>query len=87
VVWGFYFTFQKPHGVLRFKLFLSHSARKIAGSRFTPYPYTPLYSYVSSLAARIMGVGFVPLRLVSFLSAIGCIVMIFRFVQRESGSI
>lgn len=55
--------------------------------QFTPYIYTPLYFYISSLVSRLFGIGFFPLRLVSFLSSIGCFLIIFQFVKRETSSL
>ena len=34
---------------------------------YVPYPYTPLYFWVSGALAHVTGVGFLPLRLVSLL--------------------
>lgn len=52
---------------------------------YVPYPYTPLYFWVSGLVAHVTGVGFLPLRLVSVLSSVGCFAILFRLVQRETG--
>ncbi len=51
---------------------------------FVPFIYTPLYSYVSALAARVLGIGFEPLRLVSLLASVGCLLLIFACVARET---
>jgi hypothetical protein len=51
---------------------------------YIPYIYPPLYFYISSFFALFMGVSFLPLRMVSFLSSIGCMVLIFLFVRRET---
>jgi len=53
---------------------------------FVPQIYAPLYFYVSALACRILGVGFLPLRLVSVAASLGCLALIHRFVRRETGS-
>ena len=53
---------------------------------FVPYIYAPLYFYISALVAKIIGVGFIPLRLVSFIASLGCFFMIFLFVKRETKS-
>ena len=53
---------------------------------FVPFIYTPLYYYVSALFAAVLGIGFLPLRLVSTLSSIGCLAVLFHFVRRETGS-
>ena len=39
---------------------------------FIPFQYPPLYFYAGALLTKIMGVGFLPLRLLSFLSSLGC---------------
>lgn len=53
---------------------------------FTPFIYTPLYLYLSAGVARITGPGYLPLRLVAFLSALGCIAVLVLIVRRETGS-
>jgi hypothetical protein len=53
---------------------------------FIPFEYPPLYFYVSALVARIVGIGFFPLRLVSFSSSLLCFVAIYRIVKAEAHS-
>ena len=53
---------------------------------FIPFQYPPLYFYLGALITRIAGVGFAPLRLVSFVCSVGCFGIIFGMVQRDSGS-
>lgn len=53
---------------------------------YIPYNYTPLFFYVSAVAAFIFKAGFQPLRLVSVLSSIGCFYLIYLFVKRETES-
>jgi hypothetical protein len=53
---------------------------------FVPYIYTPFYFYISSLLARITGIGFLPLRLVSLLASLGCFGLIFLIVYRRTSS-
>jgi len=55
--------------------------------QFVPFIYTPLYFYVSALFSKLLGIGFFPLRMVSFLSSLGCLVILFLFVRRETNSI
>jgi 4-amino-4-deoxy-L-arabinose transferase-like glycosyltransferase len=55
--------------------------------KFVPYVYPPFYYYVSALFCLVFGVGFFPLRLVSFLSSLGCMIIIYRFVQKETNSV
>jgi len=52
---------------------------------YTPYPYTPLYFWVSGLLAHVTGVSFLPLRLVSFVASLGCFGLLFSMVRRETG--
>jgi len=72
------------HQVIRIlsgrKLYVSPSLE------FVPFVYTPLYFYISAFISRIIGAGFVPLRLVSFISSLGCFFIIFLFVKRETKS-
>lgn len=52
---------------------------------FVPYTYTPLYFRLSAAVAHLTGVGFVPLRLVSFLASIGSMALIMWIVRRRTG--
>jgi 4-amino-4-deoxy-L-arabinose transferase-like glycosyltransferase len=52
---------------------------------FTSYRYAPLYFYVSAALAAVVGEGFLPLRLVSFLASLGVFALIFAMVRRETG--
>lgn len=45
--------------------------------------YPPFYYFVSALASRILGFGFLPLRMVSLASAVGSMVMICLICRRE----
>ncbi len=49
--------------------------------------YTPLYFYISALFTRLIGFGFFPLRLVSFVSSLGCISVIYLICRKESTGI
>jgi hypothetical protein len=49
--------------------------------------YTPFYFQVSALFAWMLGIGFLPLRLVSFLSACGTFGLIYLFVWRDTGKV
>ena len=53
---------------------------------FVPFIYTPLYFYLSAALSKIIGIGFLPLRLVSFISSLGCFFIIFLMVKGETGS-
>ena len=52
---------------------------------YVPYPYTPLYFWLSGGLAHLTGVGFLPLRLVSLLSSLGACAVLWRIVWRETG--
>ncbi|MFB3881490.1 MAG: glycosyltransferase family 39 protein [Armatimonadota bacterium] len=53
---------------------------------FVPFVYPPFYFWVSAAAAKLIGVGFLPLRLVSLLSSLGCLALIFLMVRRQTRS-
>ena len=73
---------------------LDHVRRVLAGQKvyvspsleFVTFLYTPLYYYLSAGVAKVMGIGFMPLRLVSFVSSLGSFFIIFLMVRRETGS-
>ncbi len=73
---------------------VDHVRRVLAGHQlyrppslaFTPYLYTPLYSYVAAPVAWVLGVGYLPLRLVSLVSALATMAVIAWWVRRETGS-
>src|SRR5580704_8950357 len=54
---------------------------------YVPDGYTPLYFYVAAGAARVLGVSYLPLRLVSLVASLACFALLARLVQRETGSI
>jgi 4-amino-4-deoxy-L-arabinose transferase-like glycosyltransferase len=51
---------------------------------YVPMIYQPLYFYLARLVAEIAGSGFVSLRLVSILASVGCAVVIYLLVKRET---
>jgi len=53
---------------------------------FVPANYPPLYFYVSATVAKVFGVGFFSLRLVSFVASIGVFVLIGALVRYETGT-
>jgi 4-amino-4-deoxy-L-arabinose transferase-like glycosyltransferase len=67
-------------------------ARILSGGRlyvtpqadFVPYIYPPLYFYLSALVAKLTGIGFAPIRIVSLASSIGSIALIHLFVKTET---
>ena len=73
---------------------VDHVRRILAGHKlyvgpsldFVPFIYPPLYFYLSALVSRLLGVGFLPLRLVSFSASLGCFLIIFLLVRRQTRS-
>jgi hypothetical protein len=55
--------------------------------RYVPDGYPPLYFAVSAAVASVLGVSYLPLRLVSLVSSLVCFVLLGRLVQRETGSL
>ncbi|HEY3295516.1 MAG TPA: glycosyltransferase family 39 protein [bacterium] len=53
---------------------------------FVPAIYPPFYYVVSAGVAKVTGLGFLPLRLVSLLSSLGCLALLFFWVRRETRS-
>lgn len=53
---------------------------------YIPNVYTPLYFFVSSAVSVLFGVSFFTLRLVSFVSTLLCLMLIFMWVRRETDS-
>jgi len=51
---------------------------------YVPYAYPPLYFWVSAAVAHVTGVGFLPLRLVSFTASLGCLALLYSMVRRET---
>jgi 4-amino-4-deoxy-L-arabinose transferase-like glycosyltransferase len=63
------------------KLYVSPSLQ------FIPYIYTPFYFYCSAAVSKILGIGFIPLRLISFISSLGSFFIIFLIVKQETRNI
>jgi len=71
-----------------------HVARVLAGKplygppalEFTPFLYPPLYYWVCALAARVVGLGYLPLRFVSLVSSGAIFWFIYRIAQRDTAS-
>ena len=51
---------------------------------FSPFFYPPLYFYLSAFFSMILGLGFLPLRMVSFLSSLGIFIIIYVWVKEET---
>ena len=64
-----------------------HSIYVQPSLHYVPYPYTPLYFWVCGILSHVVGVGFLPLRLISLVSSLGCCVMLIVIVRRETGDV
>ena len=53
-----------------FRILNSQPIYTVPSLEFIPYIYTPLYFYLSSWVSELTGIGFFPLRLVSFISTL-----------------
>jgi hypothetical protein len=54
------------------------------GIYFTPYLYTPIYLYTAAALAKVTGVSYTPLRLLSTLATLGCFGALYAMVFRET---
>ena len=53
---------------------------------YVPFAVTPLYYILSAIVAGATGADFMALRLISFVSSLLCLTIIFLFVRRETNS-
>lgn len=53
--------------------------------RFTPWPYPPLYFWLSAAVSKVVGVGFPALRMVSFGASLAVLWLCYRIVSKETG--
>jgi len=53
---------------------------------YVPDGYPPLYFAVSAAVASVLGVSYLPLRLVSLVASVACFALVARLVKRETGS-
>ncbi len=73
---------------------VDHVARVVAGEPlyveptpdFVPYIYPPLGYHLAALVARVTGVGFLAVRLVSIAASLGIFLGLARLVSRDTGS-
>lgn len=52
---------------------------------FVPLLYPPLYYYLAAGLSEILGAGFLPLRVLSFTASLGCFLLLYLLVRRETG--
>jgi len=55
--------------------------------KFVPCMYTPFYYFVAAVVAKLTGIGFFPLRFVSFIASLGCFAAIFLIVRQRAASL
>ncbi|MBI4838462.1 MAG: glycosyltransferase family 39 protein [Nitrospirae bacterium] len=72
---------------------VDHVKRVISGQKLYISPslefipvYTPFYFYLSAAISSVVGIGFTPLRVISFIASLGCFFVIFLIVKRETGN-
>ncbi|MDX1700523.1 MAG: glycosyltransferase family 39 protein [Melioribacteraceae bacterium] len=53
---------------------------------FAPLVYTPLYHYLAAGLSHLVGVGFLPLRIISIICSLGSGLLIFLIVRKETGN-
>lgn len=51
---------------------------------FVPYAYPPFYFYLAAALCKLLGVGFFPLRLISFCASLSIMAMIYLFIRKET---
>jgi len=74
---------------------LEHVRRLAAGRtlyaapslEFISLPYTPIYYYVGAVVATVVGMSFTALRLVSLVSSLGCGLLVFGIVKKETRTV
>ncbi|MCW2877462.1 MAG: hypothetical protein JWQ95_1562 [Sphaerisporangium sp.] len=54
---------------------------------YVPDAYPPLYFAASAALAGVLGVSYLPLRLISLAASLGCFFLLARLVQRETGDL
>jgi 4-amino-4-deoxy-L-arabinose transferase-like glycosyltransferase len=54
---------------------------------FVAFLYPPLYYVAAAGFAKLLGLGFLPLRLLSLLSSLGIFLLIYRMLRKETGAV
>jgi hypothetical protein len=67
------------------RLLAGHSLYAAPSLKFVGWTYPPLYWLASAAVAQITGLGFLPLRIVSFVSSLVAIAMLGKLVRDETG--
>jgi len=67
------------------EVMLGHQIYQRPSLHFMPFIYTPLYYYVSAAVSHVLGLGYFPLRLVSFVASLAAFATIAWWVAKETG--
>jgi len=67
------------------RVLAGHSLYAAPSLKFVGWTYPPLYWLASAVVAQITGLGFLPLRIVSFISSLVAMAMIGKLVRDETG--
>jgi hypothetical protein len=51
---------------------------------YVPFTFAPLYYFLAGIVGKLSGLGFAPLRLVSFVSGLFCLGLIYLFVKHDT---
>jgi 4-amino-4-deoxy-L-arabinose transferase-like glycosyltransferase len=70
-----------------YRIFFGQNLYVQPSLNYIPSIYPPLYFYLSAALAKIIGIGFLPLRIISITSSIGCLLVIFQAVKEKTQSI
>ncbi len=73
---------------------MDHCLRLIEGKQiysspsleFVPFIYTPFYYFVGAAFVKLFGISLFALRLISIISSIGCALLIYKFVKKETSN-
>jgi hypothetical protein len=68
------------------RILTGHALYAPPAVRYVPDGYPPLYFATSAAAASVLGLSYLPLRLVSLVSSLACFAVLARLVQRETAS-
>ncbi len=67
------------------RVLAGHSLYSSPSLAFAPWPYPPLFFWVSAGLAKVVGLGFLPLRLLSLASSVGALALLGALVMYETG--
>ena len=68
------------------RILAGHALYAAPAVGYVPDGYPPLYFATSAAAASVLGLSYLPLRLVSLVSSLACFAVLARLVQRETAS-